>query len=194
MSTAQRALIVSAASFAALTVLAATDWVAGIDRRLTTWIFGWPESWHGAMRTTWRLATRRVALLWIGLALLVWRKAQPAVAMVAAALASWGLALAHQAARWSIPPVGRAAGRPAEGSAGRPRLPLCPRGAGRGADRPRAVRRPAGLAASVARCGGAGRDQPRLQRRPIRARLARRSRARRDVRVGSSGRVLEGQP
>lgn len=93
MSTAQRALIVSAASFAALTVLAATDWVAGIDRRLTTWIFGWPESWHGAMRTTWRLSTRRVALLWIGLALLVWRKAQPAVAMVAAALASWGLAL-----------------------------------------------------------------------------------------------------
>lgn len=93
MSTAQRALIVSAASFAALTVLAATDWVAGIDRRLTTWIFDWPESWHGAMRTTWRLATRRVALLWIGLALLVWRKLQPAVAMVAAALASWGLAL-----------------------------------------------------------------------------------------------------
>jgi len=93
VSTAQRALVVSTASFAALTVLAATDWVAGTDRRLTTWIFGWPESWHGAMRTTWRLATRRVALVWIGLALLVWRKAQPAVAMVAAALASWGLAL-----------------------------------------------------------------------------------------------------
>jgi membrane-associated phospholipid phosphatase len=93
VSAAQRALAVSAAAFVALTVLAVSDWVVGIDRRVTTWIFGWPDSWRGTMRTTWRLATRHFALLWIGLALLVWRKAQPAVAMVAAALASWGLAL-----------------------------------------------------------------------------------------------------
>ena len=194
MSTAQRALIVSTASFAALTVLAATDWVAGTDRRLTTWIFGWPESWHGAMRTTWRLATRRVALLWIGLALLVWRKLQPAVAMVAAALTSWGLALLTKEL------VGRS--RPSAALLGAPpRDPL----AGHGYPSAHAALAaalivpvlfvvPAGLAASVARCGGAGRGQPRLQRRPVRARLARRSRARRDVRVGSSGRVLEGQP
>ena len=46
------------------------------------------------MHAVWWLATRPVALLWIGLALLVWRRPQPAVAMAAAALASWGLALA----------------------------------------------------------------------------------------------------
>ena len=80
-------------AFTALTLLAITDWAAGLDRRVTTWIFGWPASWEGTMRGIWSLATRPVALLWIGLALLVWRRPQPAVAMTAAALASWGLAL-----------------------------------------------------------------------------------------------------
>ncbi len=93
MTTAQRALLVSAVAFAALTVLAVTDWVAGADRRTTTWIFGWPPAWRGGMHAIWWFATRPVALLWIGLALLVWRRPQPAVAMAAAALASWGLAL-----------------------------------------------------------------------------------------------------
>ncbi len=45
------------------------------------------------MHAMWWLATRPVAPLWIGLALLVWRRPQPAVAMAAAALASWGSAL-----------------------------------------------------------------------------------------------------
>ena len=76
-----------------LTVLAATGAVAGIDRRVTTWMFGWPDAWRGTMRAAWRLATRRVALVWIALALLVWRRPQPAVAMTAAGLAAWGLAL-----------------------------------------------------------------------------------------------------
>ena len=83
----------SATTFVALTLLAVTDWVAGADRRVTTWMFGWPPAWRGGMHVIWWFATRPVALLWIGLALLVSRRPQPAVAMTAAALASWGLAL-----------------------------------------------------------------------------------------------------
>jgi len=96
VTTAQRGLIVSAAAFVALTVLAVSDWVVGLDRRVTKWVFGWPDSWRGAMHAIWWFATRPVALLWIGLALVVWRKLQPAVAMTAAALASWGLALSSK--------------------------------------------------------------------------------------------------
>jgi membrane-associated phospholipid phosphatase len=94
VTAASRALVVSAVTFTALTVLAVTDWVAGLDRRVTTWVFGWPGAWEGTMHAIWWLATRPVALVWIGLALLVWRRPQPAVAMAVAALASWGLALA----------------------------------------------------------------------------------------------------
>ena len=93
MTVARRALLVSATTFVALTLLAVTDWVAGADGRVTTWMFGWPPAWRGGMHAIWWFATRPVALLWIGLALLVSRRPQPAVAMTAAALASWGLAL-----------------------------------------------------------------------------------------------------
>jgi membrane-associated phospholipid phosphatase len=93
VTAASRALVVGAVVFTALTTLAVTDWAAGLDRRVTTWMFGWPGAWEGTMRGIWWLATRPVGLLWIGLALLVWRRPQPAVAMAAAALASWGLAL-----------------------------------------------------------------------------------------------------
>lgn len=94
MTTAQRALIVSAAAFVALTMLAATGWVVGADGRVTTWIFGWQSSWRGAMHAVWWSATRPIALVWIALAVVISRKPQPAVAMTAAALCSWGLALA----------------------------------------------------------------------------------------------------
>ena len=121
MTAAPRALVVSAVVFTALTVLAVTDWVAGLDRRVTTWVFGWPDVWEGAMHATWWLATRPVALFWIGLALLVWRRPQPAVAMVAAALASWGAALLTKQL------VGRA--RPASALlGGSPRDPLAGHG------------------------------------------------------------------
>lgn len=93
MTAAQRVLVVSAVAFTALTVLAVTDWAVGLDRRVTHWVFGWPAAWEGTMDAIWWLATRPVALAWIGLAVLVWRRPQPAVAMAAAALASWGLAL-----------------------------------------------------------------------------------------------------
>ncbi|HTN80649.1 MAG TPA: phosphatase PAP2 family protein [Acidimicrobiales bacterium] len=98
MTTAQRGLIVSAAAFVALTIVVVSNWVAGLDRRVTKWVFGWPDAWRGPMHAIWWFATRPVALVWIGLALLVWRKPQPAVAMVAAALASWGLALVSKVA------------------------------------------------------------------------------------------------
>jgi membrane-associated phospholipid phosphatase len=94
LSGARAALVTSAVAFVALTVLAATGAVASLDRRVTVWIFGWPSAWRGTMRAVWRLATRRVALVWIALALVVWRRPQPAVAMTAAGLAAWGLALA----------------------------------------------------------------------------------------------------
>ena len=94
LSGARAALVTSAIAFVVLTVLAATGAVASLDRRVTVWIFGWPAAWRGTMRAVWRLATRRVALVWIALALIVWRRPQPAVAMTSAGLAAWGLALA----------------------------------------------------------------------------------------------------
>ena len=94
MTTAWRALVVSAVAFTALTVLAVTDWVAGLDRRVTTWVFGWPGAWEGTMRTIWWLATRRGRAPVDRPRASRVAAAQPAVAMAAAALASWGLALA----------------------------------------------------------------------------------------------------
>ncbi len=110
LSGARAALATSAIAFVVLTVLAATGAVASLDRRVTVWVFGWPAGWRGTMRAVWRLATRRVALVWIALALVVWRRPQPAVAMTAAGLAAWGLALATKEI------VGRA--RPTTGAPG----------------------------------------------------------------------------
>ena len=79
--------------FVAVTLLVVADAGAGLDERVTEWVFGWPAGWADFMRGVWRLATRPVALVYLLLAALIWRRPQPAVAMAAAALASWGLTL-----------------------------------------------------------------------------------------------------
>ncbi|RPI10627.1 MAG: phosphatase PAP2 family protein [Actinobacteria bacterium] len=76
-----------------MTLLVVADAAAGLDEQVTEWVFGWSTRWVGFMRGVWRLTTRPVALVYLLLAVLVWRRPQPAVAMAAAALGSWGLTL-----------------------------------------------------------------------------------------------------
>ena len=99
-------LAISVGVFLGVTLLVVAGAAEGLDERATEWVFGWPDGWADFLRGVWRLATRPVALLYLLLAALIWRRPQPAVAMAAAALASWGLTLLVKEV------VGRA--RPAE--------------------------------------------------------------------------------
>jgi hypothetical protein len=164
VTAARRALAVSAVAFTALTVLAVTDWVAGLDRRHDLGV-GWPGAWEGTMHAIW-WPRHACALFWIGLALWCGGARSRRVGSMAAGVGI-GAWRSRPSSSLAGPPTTALLGAPAIRSP--PRIPVGPRRSGGCPCRACVVRRTSLVPPILLLAVAVVAVSRALQRRPLRS-------------------------